>query len=381
MPERSSRIDARLKERLIALATALVDQARARVLVPPQQRASGFWFGGGNAVRAADGTWYLAGRYRNQGDSRTGLAAGTRGLELAVFAAPGFFGPFEKVKSFSKADLSAPGRAVISIEGSALFQAGDRLELYVSSEKDLPYPAPVRPYQKSGTGVWSIDRLQAADVSALDPATLQPALASDEPATLHVKDPVVFDHPAGGTAMIFCSHPFTWSSSNSGLAVRKPGQARFTVVAGGVLGRGPVWDVAATRITDRLPVPRLGPFRDLPPLSLYFYDGAECLRPHEQHAWAVRRPRGHSCEEIGGLAWGFDHLFPRMERLSVECPLFVSPYGTGCSRYVSTLVTEAAIYASWQQSQPDLSQPLVGHALPMEVVEAILSGEAARRGG
>lgn len=367
-------LDVQLAERLVKLATALVDQERARVLVPPKAPHSGYWFGGGNAIRAEDGTWYLVGRYRNPGVSRTGLAAGARGLELAIFAGAGFFGPFEKVRSFSKTDLTGSARAVVSIEGSCLYQGEGGLELYVSCEREAAYPERIAAYQKPGTGIWSIDRLEAADVSGLEPGGIRPVLAGGHPAALHVKDPVVFAHPAGGTALLFCSHPFTWSSSNTGLAVRRPGEERFEVLVDQVLPRGPVWDVAATRITDRLPVPPFGPFRDLPALSLYFYDGAECLRPHEEHPSAVRRPRGYSCEEIGGLAWGYDHLFPRMERLSVERALFVSPHGTGCSRYVSTVVTGDAIYASWQQSQPDLSQPLVGHALPMERVEAILAG-------
>ena len=41
----------------------------------------------------------------------------------------------------------------------------------------------------------------------------------------------------------------------------------------------------------------------------------------------------------------------------------MSPWGTGCSRYVSGLATGDAIHAFWQQSQPDRSQPLVTHAL------------------
>jgi hypothetical protein len=57
----------------------------------------------------------------------------------------------------------------------------------------------------------------------------------------------------------------------------------------------------------------------------------------------------------------------------VEFPAFISPHGTGCNRYVGTCVTETALYATWQQSQPDLSQALVGHALSMEQVEQILS--------
>ena len=120
-------------------------------------------------------------------------------------------------------------------------------------------------------------------------------------------------------------------------------------------------------------VPCVGILKDLPPLSLYFYDGAECLRQHDENTKAVSRPRGYSCEEIGGLAWGFDKDFPNMERLSVNFPLFISPYGTGCSRYISTLCTDTALHAAWQQSQDDLSQPLVGHSLDMEEVEKTLS--------
>ena len=70
---------------LRALLTALIDQGQARVLVPPNQNALGFWFGGGNLVRDEQGTIWLCGRYRNYGDSRTGLRAGQRGVECALF--------------------------------------------------------------------------------------------------------------------------------------------------------------------------------------------------------------------------------------------------------------------------------------------------------
>ncbi len=121
-----------------------------------------------------------------------------------------------------------------------------------------------------------------------------------------------------------------------------------------------------------MPVPQVGALTDLPPLSLYFYDGAECLRQHDENPRAVKRPRGWSCEEIGGVAWGWNDS-PHMERLSINAPLFVSPQGTGCSRYVATLVTDDAVYATWQQSQDDLSQPLVGHGLSMADVANILA--------
>lgn len=370
-------LDARLAERLRALASALIDQRSARILVPPQQPAPGFWFGGGNLVREPSGAFLLSGRYRNVGDSRTGLQAGERGLECALFRAETFDGRFQKVKAWSKADLSLPGAAVTSIEGTALRQTPAGIELYVSLEKAIPYPADVAAFQKPGTGVWSINRLRAATADALGPADNRPVLASDDPVALHVKDPVVADDGRGDLQLLFCEHPHTWSCSYTGWASSRAGSDALTVRDPYILPRGHVWDVAAARVTNRLRVPRLGVFRELPPLSLYFYDGAECVREHEQNARAVRRPRGYSCEEIGGLAWGWDDAFPALQSLTPLAPLFVSPHGTGCSRYVSTLTTEAALCATWQQSQPDRSQPLVGHALPMETVERLLgTGEA-----
>ena len=141
-----------------------------------------------------------------------------------------------------------------------------------------------------------------------------------------------------------------------------------------MLERGATWDVACARVTDRLAVPQVGLLAGLPPLSLYFYDGAECLRSLNENAKAVSRPRGYSCEELGGLAWGWDAEFPKMQRLSLDFPLFTSPHGTGCSRYVSTLKTHDGIMATWQQSQPDRSQPLVGNFLYSAAVESQLAG-------
>ena len=70
--------------------------------------------------------------------------------------------PDKKVIGFSKADLSRPGAEVLSIEGVALHRQPDGTwELFISSEKDRPYPTGYGNYQKAGTGVWSIDRLTA----------------------------------------------------------------------------------------------------------------------------------------------------------------------------------------------------------------------------
>jgi len=360
------------EQALVNLAKAMVDQQAAKLLVPPQENADGFWFGSGNIIEPEPGRFLLCGRYRNHGDSRTGTAAGTRGLEFTIFEATSPQGPFKRIRSFTKQDLSRVDAPVVSIEGGKLFAGPRDLELFVSTEKGVGYPEKLASFQKPGTGVWSIDRMSAADVDGLDPATLTEAQSSSEGSTLHVKDPLVFEEPAGGTALLFCSHPFSWASSNTGLAVRAARGGSFELQTHCMIERGPAWDVACTRVTDRLQVPRVGRFASLPPLSLYFYDGAECLRSLDDNPAAARRPRGFSCEELGGLAWGWDSEFPGIQRLSVDFPLFVSLHGTGCSRYVSTLAIGGGIMASWQQSQPDRSQPLVGNFVRSGTVAELL---------
>lgn len=325
-------------------------------------------------ARTDEGETWLSGRYRNYGDSRTGLQAGQRGVECVLFRL-GEDGRPVKQASWSKADLSRPGREVLSIEGTALYRRADGVwELYVSSEKAISYPPPLSDYQKPGTGVWTIDRMTGSSPDTLDVTTLAPVLENDDRAEyLHVKDPVVFDGPGGDTHLVFCSHPYSWSSGNTGLATRQQGAEHFQVVDWEMVSRGTTWDVASTRITNRLPVPAAGAFGEQPASAVYFYDGCECVRSHEENPLAHKRPRGYSCEELGGAMWGSDEVFPELERLSTLSPLFVSPWGTGASRYVASLVTDDGIWVTWEQSQSDGSQPLVGNWLPMLEVEHILS--------
>lgn len=361
------------EKRLTRFLAALIDQEAARVAVPPREDAPGFWFGGGNLVQDAAGTLWLVGRYRNAGDSRTGTAAGARGLELALFKSTDQGATFEKARSWSKQDLSRPGQPVLSIEGASLLLRDDGVELYVSTEKQESYPADFADFQKPGTGVWSIDVFTGTTPETLDAATLAPVF-HDAPAPeyLHVKDPVAYTTADGGTTLLFCNHPITWSSSNTGLARRAPGGTAFTAEHWELVRRGPAWDVAGTRLTARLPVPAVGAFAGLPPLTIYLYDGLECVREHAQSATGVRRPRGYSCEELGGALYGFDAEFPALARLSRIQPLFVSPHGTGCSRYVETLVAEDGIRATWQQAQPSGAQPLVTHFLPNARIAELL---------
>ena len=170
----------------------------------------------------------------------------------------------------------------------------------------------------------------------------------------------------------YCTHPYTWSSSGTAAVRRPEGTNTYEKISDNMLARGPIWDIAAARVTERLAVPKTGAFVDNEDISLYFYDSCECLRQLDENPTAVSRPRGWSCEEIGGIAVGKDSELPAIESISIEEPLFISPYGTGCSRYVATLKTDEGIFVNWQQSQDDLSQPLVGHFVSNSRIAEIL---------
>ena len=353
-------IDAEKREKLIAFCHALIDPQAAEVLIEPLERSPGFWFGGGNLSEAPSGTFYLTGRYRTFGDSRRGLDAGERGVELAIFESSDRGKRFKKMLSFSKPDLSPPDSPVLSIEGSALHFTEEGVELFVSSEKgNLTYPEELTAFQKPGTGIWTIDRLAAPSVAALADAEVAPLLASDDPRFQHVKDPVIYERPDGAMVLGFCTHPFNWTSSNSGYCVRRKGNDTFDPPVNTFFRRGYTWDVAISRITAYLRVPDLGSFRGGPPWLLAFYDGGESMRNYEAHSQAVRRPRGYSCEELGGVAVVSKTTLATVERLSRHLPMFVSPEGTGSNRYVDVLETEEGFYATWEQSHADGSQPLM----------------------
>jgi hypothetical protein len=360
-----------ITDRLRQVGERLIDQQRARVIVPPQRASTGHWFGGGNMVQDENETLWLVGRYRNQGDSRTGLGGGERGLELAVFRSSDGGATFEKAISFSKADLNVDSRDVLSIEGSALRLTKSGVELYVSTEKSgIGYPDSLESFLKPGTGVWTIDRLQAESIDKLADAPLETILESNDPRFVHIKDPFLGTH-GGKDSLMFCTHPYCWTSSNTGfvsLEHQPPSVAQADL---SFFARGYTWDVAITRGTAVLPLPSVGVLADRD-VKLLFYDGGECVRNLDEHASAVKRPRGYSCEELGGLAYYQDDDLRRIERISIAGPMFVSPHGSGCSRYVDVLATRDHFHATWQQAQPDGSQPLVINTISRVDVEEIL---------
>ena len=367
----------KLENMLIDLGRRLIDQQSSRIIVQPLGNSFGYWFGGGNICVSESGEILVTGRFRNEGDARTGTGAGARGLECSVFSGNSLDASFKKVLSFSKEDLSHT-EDVVSIEGVSLINhpdTNDSYEFLISTEKKTAYPKALINFQKPGTGVWSIDLLKSEnDLEAFDLGSMHTIARSEKGSTLHYKDPVGFNGDNGQTHVIFCHHPFSWSSSNTGLLSRKNGSESFDLISENVLERGNSWDVACSRVTEKLPVPKIGEFADLPDLSLYFYDGAECLRPLDQNPKAAKRPRGYSCEELGGLAWGWDSEFPKLNKLSIDFPLFISPHGTGCSRYASAInLPDGSIFATWQQSRENESQPLVANHLSSTEVSRILS--------
>ncbi|MBP85334.1 MAG: hypothetical protein CMJ64_01240 [Planctomycetaceae bacterium] len=366
------RLDAQLEAKLAGFALTLVDQQRAAIVIPPQQNASGFWFGGGNTIEAPDGKLYLVGRYRNFGDSRTGLGAGQRGLELGIFCSEDRGQTFKKQLSFSKPDLNVGEREVLSIEGSSLHWTEGGVELFVSTEKDgIEHPPGFASFLKPNTGVWTIERLFAASVEGLKDASLETVLESNDPSVVHVKDPFSYDAPNGDLVLLYCTHPYSWASSNTAYAIRSDKQDEFGDSCFDFFPRGLTWDIAITRGTCVLDVPPIGAFADRK-VSLLFYDGGESLRNLDEHNTAVKRPRGYSCEEIGGVAYVVDDDISRIYRLSQHQPFFISPHGTGCSRYVDVLSMSDGFFVTWQQSQADLSQPLVSNFVARPEAERLL---------
>lgn len=361
-----------IKEKLKEIADLMVDQKTAGVIIPAQKQSTGFWFGGGNMVMDKHGILYLVGRYRNHGDSRTGIEAGTRGLELAIFKSQDNGISWEKVVSWTKAELSIEKREVLSIEGSALHFTESGVELFVSTENKCDYPKNIRAYKKPGTGYWGIKHLVANDMRSLKSAEIHMCLETAIPGWLHIKDPFLYTKREGDLVMYFCHHPFNWSSSNTGHVVRKKGKTAFEPPVFECFRRGPCWDVAICRGSAAIRLPAVGILENNP-VSLFFYDGGECMRDLSEHDKAVSRPRGYSCEELGGLGYFEEDAIDNVERLSILNAAFISPWGTGCSRYVDILESSDGYHVTWQQSQKDLSQPLVYNFVPREKVLKILA--------
>ncbi|KLI43867.1 sialidase family protein [Brachyspira hyodysenteriae] len=358
-----------LEKKLMEFSLRLIDEKKAKIIVPVTPE-TGYWFGGGNMIEDKEGNLYISGRYRNSGDSRTGLDLGDRGAELAIFKSSDKGNTWTKIKSILKKELP---RGVLSIEGTALrFNKDNEVELYISSEKsENKYPDHLKEYLKPGTGVWDIDVIVADKIENLSASNVKELIKGEDSRFIHLKDPFVYDSYNGEKYLMFCTHPYNWTSSNTGYMLRRGEKLNFEAPVFYFFEKGHTWDIAMTRGTCVVDMPQIGVLKNKR-ISLFFYDGGECVRNLDEHEKAVKRPRGYSCEELGGVAYIENGSFAHIERISKELPLFVSPYGTGCSRYVDVLRTKDGMYATWQQSQDNKSQPLVMNFLSNAEIEDIL---------
>ena len=186
----------KLENKLLDLGRRLIDQQSSRIIVQPLGNSFGYWFGGGNICVSKSGEILVTGRFRNEGDARTGTGAGARGLECSVFSGNSPDASFEKVLSFSKEDLSHT-EDVVSIEGVSLINhpdTDDSYEFIISTEKKTAYPKTLINFQKPGTGVWSIDLLKSENgLEAFDLGSMHTIARSEKGSTLHYKDPVGFN--------------------------------------------------------------------------------------------------------------------------------------------------------------------------------------------
>ena len=168
-------------DQLRELGLRLIDQRNAQVIIPALEPNPGYWFGGGNIIQEKNGRILICGRYRNAGDSTTGIGAGERGLEFAIFESNSTTEVFSKILSFSKQDLGHDSE-IVSIEGGCLLQDAqtDEIELFISTEKKIAYPKHLINFQKPGTGVWTLDLLRGSNAESIDLGTIETIASSRE---------------------------------------------------------------------------------------------------------------------------------------------------------------------------------------------------------
>ena len=382
-----------MEKYLVELSKEFVNQQKCKVIVAPNEDLTGFWFGAGNIVEVNEEvegikqqTLYLSGRYRNFGDSRKGLELGQRGISVALFSSTDKGTTWKLAKEWNKHELSQHlSQKILSIEGNCLYfnESTKKWEFYISSEKEKEYPQEISEYRKPGTGIWSIDVIQSdtSSILTLNPSSIREVISTSSEDILHVKDPFVYSYFRSSdqkriTKMIFCTHPFNWSSSNCALAVRENEEDVFNyhIENDQFVGRGKCWDVSVCRITSKFDVPPLlihqikSQINQQEKLdkedeekeekySFYYYDGAECVRELEQNKVGIIRSRGHSCEELGGLF--IQKNDGELKRISLKFPMFISPFGSGCCRYISSYALSEGVITIWQQSQNSFAQSLV----------------------
>jgi len=205
---------------------------------------------------------------------------------------------------------------------------------WMSSTLPTGHPS-IRPHRvccNQACGRWHTSRwptrefkLCLARVPAAKSGGVVPLIRSDDPAHLHVKDPVFAPSPVSSLEaavegrLICCVHSFAWSEGHSGdVSVLFSADGAVQLLGPFHAPTAPLgltWDVAAARITGW--VATADCLRVLPAPSsvgeameaslVLLYDGAETFRPQPGNERSKHRPRGYCCEELGGALIGNVH--------------------------------------------------------------------------
>lgn len=259
---------------------------RAPVAVPSPGDGPGFWTGGPSAVRADDGTIWLAYRLRRPvGEGRGYANVIARSADGTTFDTVSVL----RRESFACDSLERP--ALVALPGGGW-------RLYVSCATP-------------GSRHWRVDALDAVDPSQFDPARAVTVFSGDE--TVGVKDPVIQIHEGIWHAWV-CCHPLDLPDDTDRMttahATSHDGQ-RWEIEETPTLAGSPGgWDERGARVAD---VVRSGD------RWWAYYDG--------------RATKEENAEERTGFAVGDSpgRLVP------VNGVVGAAPDGRGSLRYISQL--------------------------------------------
>jgi hypothetical protein len=319
----------------------LFDPAAGMMVRAPLGDGPGWWAGApGATFDALTDTFYLV--YRQRQPRELG-----RGIECRIAASENGIA-FKDIWALPKSSLNA-----LSLERCSLCRGLDgvwRLYLCYVSVEDRR---------------WRIGLLEADEPDAFDLERLTPLLTADDIGADGVKDPSVFI--IGRMTYLIASYATheadldpeqsrvrhaTGDIFNTGLTRSRTGAAisgdgrRFQWIGdiSPMTQAGdpdkPAWDSYCRRIGSVLPLDRGG--------FLAFYDGGASV--------------AENYEERTGLAITFD--LREFYSLSPDGPALVSPYSTGCLRYVDALPVGRELFYYYEMARPDGS-----HELRVSVVE------------
>jgi hypothetical protein len=285
----------------------------------------GSWAGAPSALYH-EGAFYVSYRLRRPRD---------RGYESRIAVSSDGLA-FRDVWRTTKAELSSP-----SIERCALVRSGELFRLYVS-------------YVDGREGRWRIDMLEASAVDRLDPARRRAALLAPDATVAAVKDPIV-THDRGvwhmlASCAIEVSSPgedlhrggdaFATGRirSATGLATSEDGaEWRWVGIVLSPPSSG--WDAYETRLSCVLR--SQGAYLGL-------YDGIATV--------------DENYEERTGIASSTD--LRAWQRLSLDAPALVSPYGSRSLRYVSAIRAETRQLFYAETARADGSHELRVFTMP-----------------